>query len=352
MNDLPNKKAILLALDGFGQGGIQQAYKVLVDEYCKSFEEVYLLVMQSSNFELNLDRSQKITVLRAEGNDLFDWKAFVRFRRFLKNKSPNVIIASMYRSQIWSAIAKQRNTKLIWVEHNTYVGRTKLQWLVMKLLIKKVDKVVGVSYEVSEFSRKKLKRKTVTIPNPITIPTVNSTKNIRPDDFVFIGRLTEQKNPELMLRSFHQFLVTFNIKSILHIVGGGPLLGEMIELSKKLGIENSCVFHGWLTLNQISEILPQTKTLVSTSTIEGMGIVRLEALASGSCVVTTNTGGTELFSELSEFGFFVTSGESQDIASFMNKSLGNQYWEEKSLKQRIRFTTRFNAAKIASELID
>ena len=341
----------MLALDGFGQGGIQQAYKILMAKYTETFDEVCLLIMQSSENELSMEEFKNCSILRAEGKSLLDWKSFLRFRRMLSTTKPDVIIASMYRSQIWSAFAADKNSRLIWVEHNTYYGRSNLQWLIMRMLSRRVDKIVGVSTEVSELTGDKLKKLVSTIPNPITMPTIQSVQITRPLDFVFIGRLTGQKNPELMLRSFKEFLLEYRMNSRLHIIGGGPLQNSMIELARELSLGNSCVFYGWLSLSRISEILSQSRTLVSTSTIEGMGLVRLEALASGCCVVTTNTGGTKLFSELGSAGFFVTAARTNDLVKSMKESLEPRYWKQDYLEQRIRFTDRFEASKIASSLI-
>lgn len=341
----------MLTLDGFGQGGIQQAYKILMGKYSEMFDEVCLLIMQSSENELPIEEFENSSILRVEGKRLLDWKSFLRFRRMIVATNPDVIIASMYRSQIWSALATNKNSRLIWVEHNTYYGRSNLQWLIMRMLSHRVDKIVGVSTEVSDFTGDRLKKSVSTIPNPMTMPTIQSVQITRPLDFVFIGRLTLQKNPELMLRSFKEFLLTYKIHSRLHIIGGGPLQNSLIELARELSLENSCVFHGWLSLNRISEILSQARTLVSTSTIEGMGLVRLEALASGCCVVTTNTGGTKLFTELGKAGFFVTAARTNDLVKSMKESLEPRYWNQDYLEQRIRFTDRFEASKIASSLI-
>ncbi len=347
----PRKKKIMLTLDGFGQGGIQQAYKILLAEYSETFDEVYLMIMQSSENELPIEVFENSSILRVEGKCLLDWKSFMRFRRMLVTTKPEIIIASMYRSQIWSALAKTKNSRLIWVEHNTYFGRSNLQWLIMRILSHRVDKIIGVSTEVSDYTGEKLKKSVSTIPNPITMPTIQSVQNTRPSDFVFIGRLTLQKNPELMLRSFKEFLLEYKMDSILHVIGGGPLQDSLIELARELNLENNCVFHGWLSLNRISEILSQAKTLVSTSTIEGMGLVRLEALASGCCVVTTNTGGTKLFTEIGNAGFFVTSASKYDLAKSMKESLEPRYWDQDHFERRIRFTDRFEPTKIASTLI-
>ena len=93
-------------------------------------------------------------------------------------------------------------------------------------------------------------------------------------------------------------------------------------------------------------------TLVSTSIIEGMSLVRLEALASGCCVVTTNTGGTHLFDSISKNGFFVVNSEIDAIGQAMLESLKPIYWLNSAVLARTRIVENFNPEKISTSLIE
>jgi glycosyltransferase involved in cell wall biosynthesis len=351
MNIANTKGTIMLVIDGFGQGGIQQAYKVLIREYCRNFERVYLVILQPCELELKIESFPNFEVLRVNSRQLIDISNFIAFRKIIIEVNPNIIIASIYRSQIWSALVKKNSTMLIWVEHNTYVNRTLVQWKVMKFLVNRVNKLVGVSNDVSDITERKLKRETITIPNPITFDQQFFVKDPRKNDFIFVSRMTKQKNPDLMLFSFSHFLSKYNTPSTLHIVGGGALLDSSIQLAKELSIYEHCIFYNWVDINKVKELMSISKTLVSTSLIEGMPLVRLEALASGCCVVTTNTGGAHLFNNAGDLGFFVVNATAEDFSNAMYNSLNPKYWTSEIVAKRTGLIREFSATKIAANLI-
>lgn len=344
--------SIILVIDGFGQGGIQQAYRILFEEYCKTFGNDYLIIIRTSTVEIEIPYIENLSIIRLNSKNLTDIFNFYKFNRIIHQIKPDFIIASIYRSQIWAALSKSKYTKLIWIEHNTYLSRTKSQWNLMKVLSNKVDKIVGVSDDVKELTELKLGKPVVTIPNPCTFTSSGHNLYNKSSDFIFVSRMSSQKNPELMLRSFARIVDKLAATSKLHMVGDGNLLDSFKLLSKELNIDSRCVFHGWLKIELVQELMSTSSTLVSTSIIEGMSLVRLEALASGCCVVTTNTGGAHLFDSISRDGFFVVNSDIDAIGQAMLESLKPIYWLNSAVLTRARIVENFNPETIANSLIN
>ena len=345
-------KNILLVIDGFGHGGIQQAYKILINEFNKTYNRVFLIIIKSGGEELDIDSEKNLTVVRFKSKKLFDIKNIYRFKKIIDEAQPNIIISSIYRSQIWSACVKPKASKLIWIEHNTYYQRTKLQWNLMKVFSRRVDKIVGVSFDVSNFSGSKLNKAVVTIPNPYTHKSFIQIAKKRSNDFIFVARLTSQKNPELMILSFAEFVKTYDSSSKLHIVGGGAMLEPLKLMVDELGLRDNCIFHGFVPISKVQELMQNSKTLISTSRFEGMALVRLEALANGCCVVSTNTGGTDLFDSVINHGFFIVDSDVTNIAKAMFESLEFRYWSEENIEAREAIVKHFQPSVIASQLIE
>lgn len=348
---MKNPESILLVIDGFGEGGIQQAYISLINEYCDLFDEVYLLVLQATGSDLKFNSKANLQIIRLKATNLVDIFSFVRFFYILHSLKPHYVIASMYRSQVWAALSKPKKTILVWVEHNTYFKRKKSQWTLMRLVIQKVDKLVSVSNEVKRISELNLKKKFITIPNPSSFRTISEKTSRRNLDFVFVARMVPQKNPELMLFSFAKFISKFETNSNLHMIGDGELLKSLRETAKNLNLSKRCKFYGKITNNEVRKILATSSTLVSTSVIEGMPLVRLEAIVSGCCVVTTKTGGIHFFKSLKNSGFFVSEGTIEDLANLMMKSINKVYWTEEMVNKRISITRFFEPKLIAKKLI-
>lgn len=342
---------IALVIDGFGYGGIQQAYLALIKEFSKKFKEVYLFVIDAKKDDLEFDFSSNIRKFDFESRKMVDFSNLHNFRKILKELSPEIIISSMYRSQIWSAILKPKNSKLIWVEHNTYFERTSFQWLIMKLLAIRVDKIVGVSQAVSDFSGSKLKRLVQTVPNPYSKYSTKLNLKKRKNVFIFVARLTRQKNPLLMIESFCLFVQEYDSEAILHVVGGGNLIKFLQTKVLEMNLHSNVLFHNFIPTQEVYRLLQESKTLVSTSMFEGMGLNRLEALAHGCCVVTTKTGGTDLFKTLGRSGFFVVGAEKREIARAMFESMDSKYWNVDNIIKRSKIVNNFEASKIAARLV-
>ena len=90
---------------------------------------------------------------------------------------------------------------------------------------------------------------------------------------------------------------------------------------KALGLENSVSIFSDISSSKLSELLNVTKTLVSTSRIEGFGMPILEALHFGCNVVcASNPINNELFKA---HAIFFKKNDFDDLCNAMRKSLGN-----------------------------
>lgn len=111
--------------------------------------------------------------------------------------------------------------------------------------------------------------------------------NIDDDTLVIghVGRFVEQKNHRFLIDIFNE-VHKQNEKSILLLVGQGPLMEEIKEKVKSLGIEDCVKFLG--QRNDISELYQVMDLFLFPSLYEGLGMVAVEAQVSGlPCVVST-----------------------------------------------------------------
>lgn len=93
-------------------------------------------------------------------------------------------------------------------------------------------------------------KKVFVAPNAIYLAgTVGDLRagNARSDnykDVIIVGRLVAEKKPQVLLRAFRVFLDLSNAVSNLHVVGDGPLLEDLLVLTKELDLEERVFFHG------------------------------------------------------------------------------------------------------------
>jgi 1,2-diacylglycerol 3-alpha-glucosyltransferase len=99
-----------------------------------------------------------------------------------------------------------------------------------------------------------------------------------------VSRMGEEKSIDFLLRSFALSLKK-NPETTFLLVGDGQEKKNLIELSKKLGIEKNVVFSGVIDSINLPEVYGEASLFLFASQTETQGMVILEALASGVPVI-------------------------------------------------------------------
>lgn len=100
---------------------------------------------------------------------------------------------------------------------------------------------------------------------------------------LMIGRLVEQKNHEVVIKSIAKIP---DIKLI--IAGKGPLREELESLVVKLGVKDRVDFLGEVSREKVSELLMSTMIYAMPSIFEGMSNAMLEAMAHECCIIASD----------------------------------------------------------------
>lgn len=348
-----------IIIDAFSRGGAQKVLQLLIPEFLNKYTTVALFLIQENKSEMHLGELQKLglKVYRLEAKNLLDFRAFIKFLVLIAKSKPSQIQAHLYWSQIWSIFVKFLNPKvrIYWVEHNMYINRSKIKWLLYKMFSIFIEKVIAVSYEVKDYLLYLKIKKSVVIFNPISSVFTMGIKDLTYPSFLFVGRLNEQKNPDLLLNSFDYAIINNLIpySSKLSICGEGPLLHSLIEKKNTLQNKDSILFHGYLNEQELSKLYKDSMVLVSTSNYEGFSLARVEALASGCVIVTTNTSGIkglltrgEISNSLLD-GVLVVDSDVKSVAKGMANALDSSFWTKDSIKSRVEITNRLSAKKVA-----
>jgi len=111
---------------------------------------------------------------------------------------------------------------------------------------------------------------------------------------LYVGRLVREKNLEFLLRSVAPLLRQSSTRSRLVLVGGGPALEFLRELSHDLGIADKVVFTGFVPPEKTPDYYAASDMFVFASRTETQGVSIAEALAAGlPCVVVGAMGAAE-----------------------------------------------------------
>jgi L-malate glycosyltransferase len=245
---------------------------------------------------------------------------------------------------------------VIVIEHNTYKDKNFFQHAVDWALSFVTFKIVAVSQGVAGYlsTRQHIsKKKIVVIPNGISIEPLREAQALQTRESVrerlgiaaeelvllHVGRLVAQKDPGLLLAGFAAFAGSAQEPCRLVMVGGGPLMEELKAQAEGLGISDRVLFMG---AGDPNPYYLASDIFVSTSRIEGFGLVRAEALWHGLPVVTTVTGGTSELIHEEENGTLVHERTPETVAEGIRRVLAMD-------PQHVRANARETAERFSIE---
>ncbi|KRK80327.1 glycosyltransferase family 4 protein [Companilactobacillus nodensis] len=109
---------------------------------------------------------------------------------------------------------------------------------------------------------------------------------------LMLSRIALEKKIDHMLRSMPE-LLKYNPDIKLVIVGDGPDMDELVQMSKDLGISDSVTFTGEVDHDKISPYYHMANIFVSSSDTESQGLTYIEAIASGLKIVVRSAPYTD-----------------------------------------------------------
>jgi glycosyltransferase involved in cell wall biosynthesis len=133
---------------------------------------------------------------------------------------------------------------------------------------------------------------------------------------LFVGRLMEVKGVDILIKAFSKFLKIDSLSDYaLDIVGDGPELDSLQQLSRQEQVEEKITFHGSKQKSEIAGfyrnadlfVLPSRTTALGEK--EGLGLVVLEAMMSGVPVIGTNCGGIKETIEHGKTGIIIPEND-------------------------------------------
>lgn len=139
-----------------------------------------------------------------------------------------------------------------------------------------------------------------------------------------ICRLVERKGVQFVLEAI-KILKSQGFDLQYDVVGNGPYMESLVELSKKLEIEDVVKFWGSVNNDKRSELLASCDVFVLTpfeddhGDVEGFGIVYLEAGWFGKPVIGSWSGGVPDAVFHSETGFLIQPMDIDGLVSCLNR---------------------------------
>jgi glycosyltransferase involved in cell wall biosynthesis len=185
----------------------------------------------------------------------------------------------------------------------------------------KIHEVMEVSSVFLPLEKETAKAETAAEGNPV---------------FLWVGRLDENKNPLMVVRTFLQFAASYPESRLYMIYHTTELLGEIERmLDKEAGSRRRVVLVGAQPHARLPYWYSSADFIVSGSWYEGSGAAVCEAMSCGCIPIVTNIFSFSMMTGNGRCGLLYEAGDSQALLSALEQAAGMDLPEErrKALEQ-------------------
>lgn len=287
------EKEIVFIINNLSGGGAERVISIVSSNLANCGYDVTILMLRGDKCVYETDKKVKM-VVRTD-YEPHDALKQIKYLRAYYKAHPKAVFISFLRSQnVYSLLAAiGTNTKLVFSERMTPVKFSRknlsasLEFKLLTVLsgIRQCKKVVFQSNSVLNAYPKWARKKGVIIPNPLSDNLIKPYKGERKQNIVALGRLAPQKNYKLLIDAFYKFSKK-HPNYILEIFGDGSLKSTIENYTKKLGLNDRVILHGFCA--DVHEKIIDAGMYVMSSNFEGLSNALLEALALGIPTICTD----------------------------------------------------------------
>ena len=304
-------------------GGVERHVQEISEELVKCGFDVEVICTDPSG-RLNKNEvinGVKVTRLKSIApGDAYYFSPQIYF--YLKDLDCDVIHAHNYHTftSLFAALAK-KDRRFFFTPHTFGFTKSFPRNIFHRIykpfgsfIFNSADKIISISKIENQWIKNTFKisnERLFYIPLPIVV-NVSTKKKERKErlKLVFIGRLSEEKNVDVLISAF-EIVKQRRPECELYIIGDGPLREYMEELSKNI---KDIYFLGRQTHENVLRFLEDTDIFVLPSKFEVSPISILEAMVRCVPVITTPVGEMPHVLENSKNCLFTKIGDVGDLA--------------------------------------
>lgn len=234
-------------------------------------------------------------------------------KRIIKEYKPDLIHAHDMRASFIGALACGNIPIISHIHNNNFDSRgislKSIAYLYAALKAKHIFWVSDSSYEGYNFHNL-FKKKSEILYNIISIDNLYSKmaldNNNYDYDIVYLGRITEQKNPLRLMKICKEIVDQLPCVKIA-VIGTGDLEGDTHKEAERLQLGSNVTFLGFQS--NPYKVLHDSKLMIMTSLWEGTPMCVLEAMSLGVPVVSTPTDGVKIVVDNGNTGYLDETDE-------------------------------------------
>ncbi len=165
-------------------------------------------------------------------------------------------------------------------------------------------------------------------------------------DILFFGRLAINKGADHALEAYALLPENLRTQHGLTFAGTGPLHAQLLSRSKELGLSEKIKFSGWVSNEQLGDLLVQHRLVFLPSLEESFGNAILETLITGQQLVTTSA--CAIPEVAGAYGIQIPSGDIYGFAKALENELQRQRTPEEITQQIEYYRSQYTWEAVAS----
>lgn len=320
-----NKKvnSIVFTCESLSSGGAERVISILANEFILNNIKTYIVGISDNNrdnvFYTLDDMIDYIPLCKNYKKKVHFFKKVILLRKELNIIKPDVVISFLPHINFYTtcALFGRKNICHIVSERNNPITNPHgfCRKIAKRISFDLANGCVFQSNGAKNAYPESIQDKSSIILNPINVAHFKRTGEKKSNIFISTGRLTLQKNHDLLIDAFNSFNAKHGNEYLLKIYGAGPLKNQL---------ERKCTTGKVIICepdNKWLEKEKDAKCFVLSSDYEGLPNVLIEALSIGMPCISSDCeiGGPR---ELHNYGFkfeLFKTGNKDDLITSLNK---------------------------------
>ena len=349
---------VLFASGNLCDGGAQRVISVVSSELAEKGHDITLLLYSRNEKEYPISEKVKIISLAENFNDyqkISGLKRIKLIRKILKQVKPEIAVGFLeggYGLYLSSFGLRMKKVSSARINPKYIVEQKGLRAFINKRWFKKSNAIVLQTESQINFVPKSWEKKSVVIPNPVSVLALQTeiqNYNDNCERIIMVGRLDDQKNYSMAIEAIRLVKEEYpNIK--LDIFGKGNQEESLLKEIEEKGLADNISLKGW-TQNAVQELC-QYDLYLMTSNYEGMPNALMEAMAVGLPCISTDceTGPADLIED-GVNGYLVPVGDALALANRIKNviKMSKEDREKMGCLARQNMQENYNNQAIASK---
>ena len=346
---------ITFFIGGLSGGGAERVTCNLASYLANRGHEIKILTMSDDMPSYAIDKKvQRLSLLLTSERKNIIYNSVLRLYRFVKHlrksKADSYVVMLPVTTIMLLRLQWLTKAKIIAAERvdpSQYPIQKQNQ---LKLLAKNADGWIFQTEEERNWYGESIGKAIVKIiPNAINPDFIGEPyQGKRKLTIVTVGRLTRQKNHELLIKAFACINKYFSEYQLV-IYGDGPKKEYLEMVAGNSGIQEKVLFPGYTS--SIGETIKDASLFVLSSDFEGMPNALMEAMALGLPCISTDCdgGGARFLIENEKNGLLVPKGDVDALADAMKRMLSDREFAEQCGQEAHKICDRLAPERIYGE---